>query len=274
MLMQEWCRLREQIHSKDDITRLSKSDASYTYETLRALLEQLYQRYVLRNFHLIRQHGGEFVRRYRNGKSLISIAEWVGLSPVLVARRVLELTLRSDRRKITRFLRNPGEITDVRLQNDVAQCIQVDDFNGPNVDRVRTVIGVEYEHLLLDYVGNLRLEFETENDLRKRESYKTPDVLLRVPVSFHNTVVCWIDSKAKFADEYTLNKDYSDSVSSYVGRFGPGMVIYWFGFISDCDCPMLHDHGVLVVDHFPKQVQFLPGSQIAQPTDVKVTIID
>lgn len=275
MLMQEWIHLRDQMHSKHDLCRLAQTYPQHSYDTLFAMFEQLFQRQTSRNFYLLRQHGYDFVRLFeQREKTLIEIAEHYNLTPVMVARRVLEITYsnrnrghpsRLDKRKITNFLRDPTTIPSQPLCKQVIQCIHADDLFGPNIDRTRAVLGLEYENLLLDHISSLRLEFETEHDLRQRSSFKTPDILLRVPVAFHGKVVCWIDSKAKFADEYTLKKDYSDSVSSYVGRFGPGMVVYWFGFITDCvDCPMLQDDGVLVVDGFPRndQIVMLPGSQL------------
>lgn len=298
MLMKEWLHLRDQMRSKQDLHRLALAHPEHSYDTLFAMFEQLFQRQISRNFYLLRQHGYEFVRLFKRGETtLIEIAHRHNLTPVMVARRVLEIVLfnnnnnnnnhnkatnnnsdknndhsrhhhqpsRLDKRKITKYLRDPSTIPSQPLRNQVIQCIHADDLFGPNIDRTRAVLGLEYESLLLDHVSALGLEYETEHDLRQRSSFKTPDVLLRVPVAFHDKVVCWIDSKAKFADEYTLKKDYSDSVSSYVGRFGPGMVVYWFGFVSDCvDCPMLQDDGILVVDAFPhtSHTVMLPGSQL------------
>ena len=35
-------------------------------------------------------------------------------------------------------------------------------------------------------------------------------------------------------------------------RFGPGLVIYWFGFIDELD--VNRDKGILLMDHFPRDV--------------------
>lgn len=35
----------------------------------------------------------------------------------------------------------------------------------------------------------------------------------------------------------------------YFRRFGPGLVIYWFGFIHELDCD--RDKGIIVMDRFP-----------------------
>lgn len=35
-------------------------------------------------------------------------------------------------------------------------------------------------------------------------------------------------------------------------RFGPGMVIYWFGFIDELDCN--RDQGIILCDGFPSNL--------------------
>ena len=35
-------------------------------------------------------------------------------------------------------------------------------------------------------------------------------------------------------------------------RFGPGMVIYWFGFIDELDCN--RDKGIILADQFPSNL--------------------
>jgi hypothetical protein len=52
-------------------------------------------------------------------------------------------------------------------------------------------------------------------------------------------VICWIDSKALFGDENTHRTSVLPQAQSYVHRFGPGLVLYWFGHaplnrLGDC----------------------------------------
>ena len=35
-------------------------------------------------------------------------------------------------------------------------------------------------------------------------------------------------------------------------RFGPGLVIYWFGFIEELDTN--RDKGIMLMDHFPENI--------------------
>lgn len=64
-------------------------------------------------------------------------------------------------------------------------------------------------------------------------------------------VVRWIDSKAMFGDWQTHAKDNREQFESYVNRFGPGLVIYWFGFdeaVANCY------EDVSVAREFPKEL--------------------
>lgn len=265
MRRSEWEALVRRLRQRADVAALARERAgAHAYETLLAVYLQAYTRQMARTAYLARQHGARLVARFDAGESLLDVAEWLNLAPCMVARRVLELKLGASRQRVTRLLREPALIEDERLREEVVLCVDSDEHAGPRTDRLRTVMGLEYEFRLIDMVKNLGLQFETENDLRARGCHKTPDVLLRVPVAFAGSVVRWIDSKAKFGDEYFMNKDYTDSVSSYVGRFGPGMVLYWFGFVEDCDTPMLKDAGVVVVDKLPDDIVMLPGSTLQE----------
>lgn len=262
MLLQTWTALCRQLKTRDDIGRIASEQPQFSYDTLFGILEQLNTRHQIKNSFLIKQQGHRFVEMYDSGRPLVDIARHFNLSPTFVARKVIELLQKVDRKSITRLMQDPSKIADERLRRELERCIELDHWSGPWHDRRRHVVGLKYEHLLLDELRNLGLEFESEDDLRNRGCYKTPDVLLRVPVAFRGNVVRWIDSKAKFADVTTLNRDYKSSIMSYVGRYGPGMVIYWFGAVEDGKSRMGTDSNVLIVEEFPREVEMLPGSRL------------
>jgi len=69
--------------------------------------------------------------------------------------------------------------------------------------------------------------------IRASGASKTPDILLASPIGvFVDNAwrsVCWIDSKALFGDENTHRNDVVEQAQGYVHRYGPGMILYWFG---------------------------------------------
>ena len=79
---------------------------------------------------------------------------------------------------------------------------------------------------------------------------KTPDVKLDIPFATKDgAIINWIESKAVFADDENHNEYLEKQLRSYWNRFGPGLVIYWFGFISELYAASLEE-GILIKDTF------------------------
>lgn len=86
--------------------------------------------------------------------------------------------------------------------------------------------------------------------MREREFDKTPDFKLEVPIAVDGHVVNWIESKALFGAPESHKGYLKDQFWSYWNRFGPGLVIYWFGFVDELDTNK--DKGILLYDNFPE----------------------
>ncbi|CAM9940395.1 unnamed protein product, partial [Choristocarpus tenellus] len=70
------------------------------------------------------------------------------------------------------------------------------------------------------------IAFESESDLREKGAYKTPDILLQVPIGVLGPgdqwqLVSWIDSKAMFGDEESFAQEHQSQLLSYVNRSHP-----------------------------------------------------
>ncbi len=166
-----------------------------------------------------------------------------------------------------------------RLSLEVREAVDSDPIYGPRSDKERHNIGIEYE-LLLEYtLKNMGIPFETEEQLRKRGTAKTPDVLLSCPVGlkvrkkkpphpiqqspshipgnfekedeYEWKVICWIDSKALFGDVDTHTNSVLPQVETYVHRFGPGLVLYWFGHAPQSRLGDSHGDVVVVGGDLP-----------------------
>ena len=152
---------------------------------------------------------------------------------------------------VSRCFKEPTSIADKRLAWEVEQCVQYDDNYSPLVDKIRHAIGLEYEYVLQEKVRNLDLDFKDEDDLRREGYAKTPDIMLNLPVAVDGHVVKWIESKASFGDDYSHTQNLPQ-FWGYQNRYGPGLVIYWFGFVDDLDADRAK--GILVSDRFPENV--------------------
>lgn len=90
-----------------------------------------------------------------------------------------------------------------RLESDIGKCIECDAVCGPASDLARQTAGREHETKLYDALSAAGIAYWSEDALRSRGFFKTPDARLQVPIAVNGRIVCWIDSKATFGDART-----------------------------------------------------------------------
>ncbi|XP_012679662.1 CDAN1-interacting nuclease 1 [Clupea harengus] len=246
--------LKEKFPNHSQSTLLSIFSLEYQKRTKRTIskhhapdaIEAYYQRYLTE------------AKARPSSPVLLEIANEVDLSPALLARLVVERFLQEQqstafsKQILNNMLREPSLIQDLPLANHVAQCTINDCCYGPLVDCIKHAIGQEHEVLLMDKLMEKNLSFLDENQLRVKGYDKTPDIILEVPIAVEGHVVHWIESKASFGDDHSHRTYLNEQFWSYWNRFGPGMVIYWYGFISELDCQ--RDRGILLKDCFPSDI--------------------
>ncbi|XP_052896336.1 CDAN1-interacting nuclease 1 [Anopheles moucheti] len=155
--------------------------------------------------------------------------------------------------EINEMMRMPDLIPDSLLAVNVSYCLYSETMDGPITDLVRRFIGEEYEVRLKKMAREAGMVFYDEGDLRRTGYDKTPDLKMAVPFMFRGQVVNWIESKASFGDMDSHKRYVKDQLSSYGNRFGPGIVIYWFGYLeSIAECPENGNY-VIVTDGFPTE---------------------
>lgn len=192
------------------------------------------------------------------------------LSPALMARIILDRFLQGldgempSKSVLNSMLKDPTLIPDQILANNIHQCTINDCCYGPLVDCIKHAIGHEHEVLLRDKLKERNLSFLDENQLRTMGYDKTPDIILEVPIAVEGHIVHWIESKASFGDDHSHRTYLNEQFWSYWNRFGPGLVIYWYGFIGELDCQ--RDRGILLKDHFPTDIVTLRHAVQQEPT--------
>ncbi|CAK9099978.1 CDAN1-interacting nuclease 1 [Durusdinium trenchii] len=242
-----------------------------SWEAAVSVFQREYREEVMRTSLMHRKRAAQYLADVRGGERVLAVAERVRFSPYLLARMVVEHAeneTRSrgaageknvgrvlSRKELGAMMKDPSRISDVALREQVQECIDADPGNSPFFDRLRDTIGDEFEYLLEEKLRAHGILFQSETALRDMGMAKTPDVKLEVPIGIlpdtpeaQGRAVFWIDSKAMFGDQNT-HRDNLAQLQGYVNRFGPGMVIYWFGFVDD-----LHDDpDIFVVSDFPPQ---------------------
>jgi hypothetical protein len=207
------------------------------------------------------------------GESIVSIARSLHFPPYLLMKTMLPLLMPEPQTKKLSL----EHIKDARLRQDMQECEDCDLDYAPCMDRIRQTIGDEYEFKLQRELRALGAVFQHEDDLRESGFRKTPDALFAIPIAIdlqkvfandpwarknnpallrRHHVVRWIDSKAMFGNYHTHCVTNKDQLQGYVTRYGPGMVIYWFGFDFRADSAVKE---VLLVSRFPEEAVTMLG---------------
>nr|XP_016940271.2 CDAN1-interacting nuclease 1 [Drosophila suzukii] len=220
--------------------------------------------------HKQEQRGKKLLKIYEDQKNvydnalLIQMACVEGLNPVALCRMLLlEKYKRRHRSHISRFLKHPHLIDDPKLAANVQQCIISDNQEGSITDLRRRIIGEEYELKLKTLATEAGIHFYDEQDLRRMGYDKTPDIKMILPFLYKGSVINWIESKANFGDPKGHKFNIQQQLHSYCNRFGPGIIIYWFGYHEET--PLLSDNniGITVLADFPAK-EDLVFMQLAQ----------
>ncbi|KAL5009228.1 hypothetical protein ScPMuIL_014809 [Solemya velum] len=237
-------------------------------KTIGSIFSQEYQKKMRKSHHIhykpeaISRYYKVFMKSVKLGERhiLLRISDEVDLSPALLARNILEWHLSNTRyggelppkSLVTQMMREPLMIEDTVLSREVHECAVFDEHYGPIVDNIKRSIGHEYEFNLEYQLDLLGLSYIGENEMRKQGYDKTPDVKFEIPIAVDGYVINWIESKASFGDEHSHKTYLKDQFWSYWNRFGPGMVIYWFGFIDELDNNT--EKGIILRDSFPQNI--------------------
>jgi len=209
---------------------------------------------------------------------ILRISDHIEISPVLVARFILEGYLREkeelklkeisengkptddslewtfSRSDITRLLRFTDEIDNQELAYEVYLSTVYDDQYGPFPDAIKQTIGAQHEQILKDKLMSLKISFADETILRQQGYDKTPDFKLDIPLAIGDRVINWIESKATFGDEETHQTYLDEQLLSYWNRYGPGLVIYWLGFMDTLT--VRTTPGIMIRDNLPSDITF------------------
>lgn len=199
----------------------------------------------------------ESMRKHDQG-FLTKMAFNIDFPPTLLARIILEeyfkATMYSEtgvvpKGLISKYIKDPSLIIDDILRREIEISIETDDICGPCIEKVKHEIGLKYEKMLHDMLTEKGIPYSDEEVLRKEGYDKTPDFKLIIPIGVNNHVVNWIESKASFGDEESHAAYLENQFWSYSNRFGPGLVIYWFGFIEELNINT--EQGIMLADKFP-----------------------
>jgi len=124
-----------------------------------------------------------------------------------------------------------------------------DSLFGPRGNALLHYEGQVSEERIEKFLIDQQVSYFNENQQKEMGCDKTPDFLLQVPViakfdqdqkdpavpAIEPMVICWIESKCMFGDRETVVKHYHEQLEAYYQRYGPGLIIYFRGFVEEVD---------------------------------------
>jgi hypothetical protein len=241
----EYTRIYSLLRNRDDIRRLSKNEG-LDKELLLVILSQKIVRETKRNYYEIKKKINILLGEWLRGKKITEIADREGFPPLLMASLMFEHT-GVGKRQFRTYVDNPESIEDKRLRNEIKDAIRSEIIYSPDGARVQHGRGKDVEWVVKKWLDNRRIKYMTEYDAKKGEHTKTPDFNLESPMKVGDMWINWVECKGSFADEVEYKRDYGKQLIHYVNLFGPGMVIYWYGYIDDMPKHLL-DKNILLAD--------------------------
>lgn len=216
-------------------------------------------------YHRYKDRIGELLEKYEklqksnyqsNDRLLLQIAIENSIPPGIISRLILQEKYKSknlQKSEINEMLKCYHLIEPPELAANIRMCSMNDNQDGIIVDMRRRCLGEEYEVKLKKCAKDCGMSFFDENDLRRTGFDKTPDLKLVLPCLYDGTVVNWIESKALFGDLKTHKKYLNQQLESYHNRFGPGIVIYWFGYLESLKTLKENPNGLIILNGFPER---------------------
>eukprot|EP00055_Hartaetosiga_balthica_P007997 m.28537 g.28537 ORF g.28537 m.28537 type:complete len:336 (-) comp6059_c0_seq2:1513-2520(-) len=118
------------------------------------------------------------------------------------------------------------------LVHDVVSALYHTSYSGPLHDIGSSLAGVEFEWCLYQLLRQRNIQFISEDAQRLVGERSTPDVRFKKPTFLQGQPIYWIDSKKKFGSPFWYKRDIIQ-LTRYTREIGPGLVVYWSGFVAN-----------------------------------------
>jgi len=205
----------------------------YDRRLLETLLNQKVTRFVRKKAYLFQKEGMKMYSAWNAGRSFMDIAESYGLPPMLVAKCIFEKN-GTPRKTFWAYVNDPSLLYSEETAAELAEARDNDLVYSPAADLRDRERGKWGEDNLWTWLNAQGIKYTTEAD-RRNEGRKTPDCLLEEPMMYEGRKIYWIESKASFGDDFEIGYNFKNQLQPYTELFGPGVVVYWTGFVEDIE---------------------------------------
>ena len=243
MNQEQYRKLSHELINPDDIDKVAR-EYGIDREIALIIYTQRITRDATSSFYVVKNQIARIASQYDKGTSLVELAGRHSFPPVLLGY-LLFLYKGLPRKQFWQNVRSPDQIKEPRLRKEIKAAVESDMIYSPRGEEVQRERGHRGERWLFEWLDRRNVKYMTENDLKKLKGYtKTPDALFMKPMMVAGKKAAWIESKANFGDVVEIKRNLKKQLLPYVKLFGPGIVVYWYGYVSD----LLPPEGVTLVD--------------------------
>ncbi|MGP8337601.1 MAG: C15orf41 family protein [Methanosarcinaceae archaeon] len=223
-------KIHESLSSIRDIERVSH-DFSQPVGVISAILGQKIVSTVKKTHNRIKSQSEKHVIAWNRGDTILNIANRNEIPATLMASMILK-EMGHSKKYINGMFKDPNNIQQQRLRNEIIQALDSDYFFSPRAHRIQIEKSKIGESIIEKWLESHNIGYRNENELRNSNMTRTPDCVLDTALIINDTEVSWIESKALFGDETEHKHYYSKQFKHYEHEFGAGMVVYWYGFLD------------------------------------------
>lgn len=248
MDQEEYERIYRGLRNPGDIQVFEEE--GYDTRMLETIYTQKVNRGVLRKHPFVKRSSKKMLKEWMAGSTFCQIAKSYRYPPVLTAMMIF-MENGTCRKTFWEYVRDPDLLDSEETAQELREASEKDFvFSLEGVERA-TARGKWGEGLLWKWLDEQDIEYKTEYDERKESKHqgtKTPDCLLAEPMNFNGTKIYWIESKASFGDPAEFKQNCTKQLVPYTQLFGPGVVVYWNGYVDGMECPsnlLVEDIGIL-----------------------------
>lgn len=231
----EYKKLYDSLVYPEDVER--RISEGYDTRLIETLYTQKVSREVKKRYHVVKGNSKRMLKDWNSGKSFMEIAKYYKFPPILIMMMIFQEN-GTQKKQFWEFIRDPDLLESPVAAKEVREATAMDFVYSPAANDKQRERGQWGEALLQGWLDRQGVEYMTENDIRDTEnSGKTPDCLLREPMLFKGHKICWIESKASFGDSVEFRFNSRKQLCPYTELFGPGVVVYWTGYVNGLECP-------------------------------------
>lgn len=193
--------------------------------------------YIIITHYKLNKYKLKLMEKYLQKKGILKLSKKYDLSPMTIMRYVLETKYK---KKIKDLIPNLSRLTQFdQTQFKIAE--KSDIYN--RIEQSETTIeSIKFEKQIENILVKHNIKFQTQEELALEQikiygyATNTPDFLIKSNLIINNHQIKWIDAKNFYGSNIDfVKKKINKQIIKYVNSYGPGCIIFKYGFNSELE---------------------------------------